>query len=259
MAAEATGDALTQALKLAEEAPLKVVIHLPKIAGVDMSVNMLVITMWVAVAAIMLFIFAARRNPKLVPGPVQTMGEFIIFFIRDNIVMDMMGKGGLGWVPFLSTIFLFILFCNILGMIPGLGTPTGNINVTATLALIVFFSVHIAGSIKHGPLKYFRALVLPTGVPLWLAPIFIPLELVSAVAKPFSLTIRLFANMFAGHTVLVVFIGLILLYASYIIAPFPLLLSVAVGLLEIGFKILQAYVFTVLSAMYIGDALHGGH
>jgi F-type H+-transporting ATPase subunit a len=256
---KAAGDALTQALKLAEEAPLKVVIHLPKIGGVDMSINMLVITMWVAVLAILLFIFAARRNPKLVPGPIQTLGEFIIFFIRDSIVMDMMGKNGLGWVPFLATLFLFILFCNILGMIPGLATPTGNINVTATLAIMVFLSVHIAGSIKHGPLKYLRALVLPTGVPLWLAPLFIPLELISAIAKPFSLTVRLFANMFAGHTVLVVFVGLILLYASYVIAPFPLLLSVAVGLLEIGFKILQAYVFTVLSAMYIGDALHGGH
>jgi F-type H+-transporting ATPase subunit a len=254
----AAGDALSQAILLAEEKPLEPLIKL-HLGGVDISINMMVITMWIAVAVIILFIMLARRKPQLVPRGLQTLAEVVIMFIRDNIVMEMMGKVGLPWIPFLTTMFLFILFCNVLGLIPGLGTPTANIYVTATLALTVFFSVHIAGAIKHGPFKYLRAVVLPTGVPLALAPLFVPLEIIGAIAKPFSLTVRLFANMFAGHTVMVVFLGLILLYGSWAIAPFPLLLSVVVAMLEIGFKVLQAYVFTILSAMYIGDALHGGH
>lgn len=261
MSAEAAGakDLLQEVLEIAEKRPLDTVIHLPKVAGIDISINMLVITMFISVFLIMLFILIASRKPKLVPGPVQSMAEAVIMFIRNSVVMEMMGNAGLPWIPFLTTIFLFILFNNLLGLIPGLGTPTSSIYVTLALALVVFFSVHVTGVIKHGPWKYFKALVLPGGAPIWLAPLFVPLELISALAKPFSLMVRLFANMFAGHTVMVVFIGLIILYGSYVIAPFPLLLSVAVGLLEIGFKILQAYVFTVLSAMYIGDALHGGH
>lgn len=259
MSAEAAGDALTQALAIAEEKPLQTLVHLPKVAGIDISLNMMVITMFITVTLILIIMLLAAKKPKMVPGPIQSIGESVVLFVRNSIVMEMMGKNGLPWVPFLTTVFLFILFNNLLGLIPGLATPTSSIYVTASLALMIFFSVHIAGVIKHGPWKYFKALVLPGGAPIWLAPLFVPLEIISALAKPFSLMVRLFANMFAGHTVMVVFLGLILLYGSYVIAPFPLALSIAVGMLEIGFKILQAYVFTVLSAMYIGDALHGGH
>ncbi len=230
-----------------------------KVLGIDMSINMAVITMWLAVILIMVFILLAGRKTKLIPKPLQSMGEYIYLFIRDTIVLDMVGKEGLPWVPFLTTIFLFILVNNFLGLIPGLATPTASIYLTSVLALTVFFSVHITGAIKHGPLKYLRAVVLPEGAPLWLAPLFIPIEIISALAKPFSLMVRLFANMFAGHAVLLVFLGLIILYKSFIIAPIPLVLSVIVGLLEIFFKFLQAYIFTVLSAMYISDAIHGGH
>lgn len=230
-----------------------------KLLGVDLSINMVVITIWLAVILIIAFIFLARRRTTLIPGALQSVAEYAITFIRDNIVLEMMGKEGLPWVPFLTTIFLFILFNNLLGLIPGLATPSSSIYFTATLALIVFFSVHITGIYKHGPIKYVRTVVLPSGAPIWLAFLFVPLELISALAKPFSLMVRLFANMFAGHAVLLVFLGLILLYKSYLIAPFPLVLSVAVGLLEIFFKFLQAYIFTILSAMYIGDAIHGGH
>ncbi len=227
--------------------------------GVDMSISKVVITMWLAVILIAVFIILAGRKTKLVPKPLQSMGEYVYLFIKDTIVLDMIGKEGLPWVPFLTTIFLFIIVNNFLGLIPGLATPTSSIYLTSVLALMVFFSVHITGAIKHGPLKYFRAVVLPEGAPLWLAPLFIPIEIISALAKPFSLMVRLFANMFAGHAVLLVFIGLILLYQSFLIAPIPLIISVIVGLLEIFFKFLQAYIFTVLSAMYISDAIHGGH
>ena len=230
-----------------------------KVLGIDMSINMAVITMWLAVILIMVFILLAGRKTKLIPKPLQSMGEYIYLFIRDTIVLDMVGKEGLPWVPFLTTIFLFILVNNFLGLIPGLATPTASIYLTSVLALTVFFSVHITGAIKHGPIKYFRAVVLPEGAPLWLAPLFVPIEIISALAKPFSLMVRLFANMFAGHAVLLVFLGLIILYKSIIIAPIPLVISVVVGLLEIFFKFLQAYIFTVLSAMYISDAIHGGH
>lgn len=233
-------------------------IHI-KLLGIDLSINMVVITIWLAVILVALFIFLAGRRTTLVPNALQSIVEYAITFIRDNIVLEMMGKEGLPWVTFLTTIFLFILFNNLLGLIPGLATPSSSIYFTATLALIVFFSVHITGIYKHGPIKYVRTVVLPSGAPIWLAFLFVPLELISALAKPFSLMVRLFANMFAGHAVLLVFLGLILLYKSYLIAPFPLVLSVVVGLLEVFFKFLQAYIFTILSAMYIGDAIHGGH
>lgn len=235
------------------------IVKLPKILGIDMSLNMAIITMWLAVVLILVFILLAGRKTKLVPRPLQSMVEYVYLFIRDTIVLDMIGKEGLPWVPFLTTLFLFILVNNFLGLIPYLATPTSSIYLTLVLALIVFFSVHITGVVKHGPLKYLRTVVLPAGAPLWLAPLFVPIEIISALAKPFSLMVRLFANMFAGHAVLLVFLGLILLYQSFIIAPFPLILSVVVGLLEIFFKFLQAYIFTVLSAMYISDAIHGGH
>lgn len=230
-----------------------------ELLGMDMSVNMIVITMWLAVILVIGFIFLAGRKPRLIPSTFQSIAEYAIVFIRDNIVLEVMGREGLPWVPFLTTLFLFILFNNLLGLFPGLATPTSSIYITATLALIVFFSVHIVGVYRHGPIKYFRAVVLPSGAPIWLAFLFVPLELISALAKPFSLFVRLFANMFAGHAVLLVFLSLILLYKSYLIAPFPLALSVVVGLLEIFFKFLQAYIFVILSAMYIGDAIHGGH
>ncbi len=233
-------------------------VHL-EIFGIDMSINMVVITIWMAVSLSLAFILMAGRRPTLVPGKLQTLGEYVVSFIKDSIVLEMIGKEGLPWVPFLTTLFIYILFCNLLGLIPGLATPTASIYLTLTLALIVFFSVHITGAIKHGPLKYFRLVVLPEGAPLWLAPLFIPIEIISTLAKPFSLFVRLFANMFAGHAVLLVFIGLILTYESLIIAPFPLAVSVVVGLLEIFFKFLQAYIFVILSALYIGDAIHGGH
>lgn len=230
-----------------------------KIFGIDMSINMVIITLWLAVFLAFAFIFLAGRRPKLVPGRLQSMGEYVVTFVKDGIVLETIGKEGLPWVPFLTTVFLFILFNNLLGLIPGLATPTSSIYLTATLALMVFLSVHIVGMVKHGPFKYWRAVVLPSGAPVWLAFLFVPLELISTLAKPFSLMVRLFANMFAGHAVLLVFLGLILLYRSYLIAPFPLVLSVIVGALEIFFKFLQAYIFTILSAMYIGDAIHGGH
>lgn len=230
-----------------------------KLLGIDMSINMVVITMWLAVILIIAFIFLAGRRTTLVPSALQSIAEYAITFIRDHITLEIMGKEGLPWVPFLTTLFLYILFNNLLGLIPGLATPTSSIYLTATLALMVFFSVHIVGVYKHGPIKYLRTVVLPAGAPMWLAFLFVPIELISTLSKPFSLFVRLFANMFAGHAVLLVFIGLILLYKSYIIAPLPLALSVLVGLLEVFFKFLQAYIFVILSAMYIGDAIHGGH
>jgi F-type H+-transporting ATPase subunit a len=230
------------------------------VGGIDMSINMMVITLWVVVVAVMVFILVAGRRPKLIPGPLQSVAESAVLFIRNGIVMEMMGKEGLPWIPFLTTLFLFILFNNLLGMIPGLALPTSSIYVTMTLALMVFLATHITGVVKHGPIKYFKALTIPSGVPLWLTPLMIPIELVSnLIAKPISLMVRLFANMFAGHTVLLVFFALIIFYNSLAIATLPLALSVVISILEILFKVLQAYIFTILSAMYIGDAIHGGH
>jgi F-type H+-transporting ATPase subunit a len=168
------------------------------------------------------------------------------------------GKGGEKWLPFLGTIFIFILANNIIGLIPHSYTPTSNPIVPATLAVIVFFTVQITNIRKNGIIGYLRSFV-PKGVPAWMWIIVIPIEVISSVAKPFSLLVRLTANMLAGHIVILVLISLILLFKSYLIAIPVLPFTVILYLFEIFVAALQAYIFTILSAVYIGDAIHPKH
>jgi F-type H+-transporting ATPase subunit a len=160
------------------------------------------------------------------------------------------------WLPFIIAVFSFILANNLLGLIPGFSSATGNINTTAALALTVFAVVQVTGFVKHGLFGYLKSL-LPQGVPLPLAIFMIPIELASQLAKPFSLAIRLFANMFAGHAIMLMLISLIFIFKSYLILPLPVLGNTAVLAFEIFVAFIQAFIFTYLSALYIATALEG--
>lgn len=244
---------------LLEEFVKKPIISL-KIAGIDLSINIAVISMWVSSFVMFLIVFAASRKVAMVPpNRFVSFVESIFEFAKSNFIEEYMGHHGLKWFPFLFSLFMFIWGANLIGLIPGFYTPTSSVFVTATLAFIIVFpTIHIYGMKKHGIIKYIASFV-PKGVPVFIAPFLFIIEMIGSIAKPFSLSVRLFANMFAGHLVLLTFLSLILEFKSFIIAPMPLLGAVLVYGLEILFTSIQAYIFTVLSAMYIADAMHGGH
>jgi F-type H+-transporting ATPase subunit a len=223
--------------------------------GVDLSITGPVLTLWLAVIMVFWFYFAAARSLKPVPGRLQNLAEVLIVFLRDEVLVQL-GRERDRWLPFLVAIFSFILVNNLLGLIPGLSASTANINVTAALAVIVFLVVQASGIVRHGPLGYFRSFI-PPGVPLIISFFMMPVELVSQLAKPFSLALRLFANMFAGHAVMLLIISLIFIFKSYLIAPLPVLGNTMILIFEIFICFIQAFVFTYLSALYIATAQEG--
>lgn len=189
-----------------------------------------------------------------VPKGVGNFVEVIIVFIRDEVVIPNMGKEGLKMLPFFLTVFFFILFANFIGLVPFMAQPTKNINVTTGLALITFFTTQAMGMKKYGVLGYFKGLV-PHGVPVFVLPIMIVVEFIGLFTKPFALLMRLFANITAGSIIVLSLIGLIFImsWAGAIIAvPFALFIYC----LEIFVALLQAYIFTMLSTIFINMAMH---
>jgi len=201
---------------------------------------------------------AASINTKnRVPKGIGNFIETIIIFIRDDIVLPNMGKNGLKMLPFILTIFFFILFANLIGLFPFMVQPTKNINVTTGLALITFFTTQIYGMKKNGVIGYFKGLI-PPGIPTFVLPIMIIVEFIGLFTKPFALLIRLFANITAGSIVILSLIGLIFImsYAGIIIAvPF----TIFIYCLEIFVAVVQAYIFTILSVLFINMAINQEH
>jgi len=223
--------------------------------GLDLSITNGVFTLWLAGAlAVLLFSLVSRRL-TLVPGKLQNTAEVLVVFLKEEVASQI-GEDRDQWLMFLISVFSFILLNNLLGLIPGVSAATANINVTATLAIIVFLVVQGANMKKHGPVGYFKSFV-PPGIPLIITFFMIPVELVSQLAKPFSLALRLFANMFAGHAVMLLIISLIFIFKNYFIIPLPVIGNVAILLFEIFVAFIQAFVFTYLSALYIATALEG--
>lgn len=243
---------------LLEEFGSHAVIHLPHVLGIDLSITKAVITMWLAVALVSFLVIYAGRGRGLVAGGLKGGIEAVLEFVRKDIVVANMGHEGIFWYPFIATLFLYIWVNNLISLIPGIQGPTSNVNTTVTLALMVFLSVIVQGIIKKGPIKYWLSLI-PHGVPGWLKPVLFMIELISLLAKPFSLTLRLFANMFAGHIVLAVFLSLIFFFESYIILPGPLLLNILMRLMEVLFGSIQAYIFAMFASMYIAASIHDEH
>lgn len=238
------------------------IIHLPEIHlfGLDISLTKHVVFMWLAfVLLVITFLYVARSYKKsLVPRGVTNLTEILIVFVRDEIVKPTIGKGYERFLPYLLTMFFFILTCNFLGLIPFGSTATSNIAVTATLAIISFIVIQVGGMMKNGVFGYLKGLV-PHGIPFWLLPIMIPVELLGLFTKPFALAIRLFANMTAGHIVILSLLGLIFILHTYFVVPVSIAFALFIFLLEILVALIQAYIFTMLSALFIGMAVHQEH
>lgn len=238
------------------------IIHLPQIHlfGMDISITKHVVFMWIAVLLLVLAFIAARKSyqKSLVPRGVTNLLEVLIVFVRDEIAKPTIGHGFEKFLPYLLTVFFFILTCNFLGLIPYGSTATSNISVTATLATISFMVIQIGGIMKNGFFGYFKGLI-PHGIPVWLLPIMFVVELLGLFTKPFALAIRLFANMTAGHIVIMALIGLIFILRTYFVVPVSISFALFIFLLEILVALIQAYIFTMLSSLFIGMAYHQEH
>ena len=222
-----------------------------EIGDVDISLTNSSAFMIAAVAVVTLFLTLSIRSGKLVPGRWQSMAEMSYEFIA-NMVRDNVGRDGRQYFPFIFTLFMFILAGNLLGMLPYAYTFTSQIVVTFGLAFVVFIGVTIIGLVRHG--THFFTYFFPDGAPLWMAPLLVPIEVISYLSRPVSLSVRLFANMMAGHTMMKVFGGFTVALAFFGFAPLAMI--IALTGFEILVAFLQAYVFTVLTCIYLHDAIH---
>jgi F-type H+-transporting ATPase subunit a len=235
--------------------------------GTPFEVNKVVVLMWVAALLVFLVFWAAGRQSKrsLVPAGVQNVVEAGVEFVRTDVVLQTIGPEGLGFMPFLVTVFFFVFACNIFEIIPFVQMPvTARMAVPAFLAIVVWVIFNFVGIKKQGLGGYFKSMLIPPGVPKALLPLVALIELVSTIfVRPFSLAVRLFANMLAGHLLLVTFAVLsAALFTKAIVAvilPLPFIMLVLLTAFEILVAGLQAFIFTILTAVYIGGAMHPEH
>jgi F-type H+-transporting ATPase subunit a len=245
-------------LEVLEHFYLKTIIPL-KIGPLDISITNLTLSMFAGVGIFLILLVLLAIKPRVVPGKRQVVVELLLNFVRRGICYNMIGpKDGDRWVPFISAIFIFILSNNLIGLVPGTYTPTSNPVFPLTIAIIVFFTVHITNFAKNGFKGYLKTYA-PSSVPKWMLVIVVPIEVISTIAKPFSLFIRLMANMLAGHTILYVILGLIIYFKNYFIAIAAVPFAVVMMVLELFVSAIQAYVFAILTALYIGEAVNPRH
>lgn len=252
------------ALLSLEFPPISHLIEWPDLFGSGaFAVNKVVLLMWVAVIAVFALFATAAKRGQLVPKGVQNFAESIVEFVQEGIILQTMGKEGLGFTPFLLTLFTFIFACNFFGIIPFIQMP-----VNARMALPAFMAIVVWGvfnfvGIKHqGPAGYFKSMLFPPGVPKALYILVTPIELVSTlIVRPLSLAVRLFANLLAGHLLLVSFavIATALFKSTVVGAALPGGLLIALTGFELLVAVLQAFIFTILAAVYIGGAMHPEH
>jgi F-type H+-transporting ATPase subunit a len=255
------------------------VVHLPQFPPVhigplvlDFSITRHVLFMFFAATLVAVMMIMAARGARREqaagagrgPKGAANVVEALVLFVRDEIALKNIGHGGERFVPYIVAVFFFILFCNLLGLVPWGATPTGNINVTGALAIMTFVVVEFAGMRELGAKGYLRTIFYaPPGmhwamqIPMYI--IMTPVEFLGKLTKPFALAVRLFANMTAGHAVVLALTGLLVLASmggALWIAPAPLLMAVGIMILEIFIAFLQAYVFAVLSSVFIGLIRH---
>ena len=239
-----------------EQFAIKPIIPL-HIGGYDVSFTNQSLLMVIVVAAAALFLTLAVKPGRLVPTRGQSMAEMSYEFVA-NMIHSATGEDGLKFFPFVFTLFMFVLFCNFFGLIPGSFTVTSQIAVTFALAALVILTVIVVGFAKHG--IGFLKLFVPHA-PFALLLLLVPIEVISFLTRPISLSVRLFANMLAGHTMLQVFAGFVIALGSAggilsVLSIAPMLLIVAIMLLELLVAFLQAYVFAILTCIYLNEALH---
>jgi F-type H+-transporting ATPase subunit a len=227
------------------------------IGGYDVSFTNQSLLMVIVAVAASLFLTLAMSKKSLVPSRTQSMAEMSYEFVA-SMMQSSTGEDGLRFFPFVFTLFIFVLFSNFFGMIPGSFTVTSQIAVTFTLASLVILTVIVTGFIKHG--LHFLSLFVPKA-PWYLLILLVPIEVISFLTRPISLSVRLFANMLAGHTMLAVFGGFVVLLGGAggvlsLLSIAPMALIVAIMLLELLVAFLQAYVFAILTCIYLNEALH---
>jgi len=217
--------------------------------------------MLIVVIAVSALLIGGTAPRAVVPGRLQSVAEMTYEFVATTL-RNSTGTEGMKFLPFVFTLFMFVLFANLIGLIPYSFTVTSQLIVTATLALLVFFIVVIYGFWKHG--LHFLKLFVPSGVPWFFLPLIVPIEVLSFLSRPVSHSVRLFANMLAGHITLQVFAGFIIMLAGAGVlgafgAVLPFVMVVMLTALELLVACLQAYVFAILTCIYLNDALHPGH
>lgn len=223
-----------------------------EIGGIDASFTNSSLFMVLTVLTVSLFLIGGMRKNALVPGRWQSMAELSYVFIA-NMIKDTVGNEGRPYFPFIFTVFMFVLIGNMWGMMPYSFTFTSHIAVTFAMAFFIFIGVTLIAIAKHK--LHFLAFFMPPGVPIVMAPLLVPIEIISYLSRPISLSVRLFANMLAGHTLLKVFAGFIIslgIAAGWL----PFVFVVALTGLEFVIAFLQAFVFTILTCLYLNDALH---
>jgi F-type H+-transporting ATPase subunit a len=243
-------------------------IHIGRYA-LDISPTRHVVMLWIAatlcVVTTLLALRAHNRRTRegKAPSGFGNGLEALVLYLRNEVILPNVGPHGNGYVPYLLTLFFFILFANLLGLVPYGSTATGNISVTATLAIVTFFVIEIAG-IKAQGKGYINTIIfwphdMSLGMKLFISPILTPIEIVGKLTKPFALAIRLFANMTAGHVVLLALISLIFTFGSWLLVPIPILMAIGISFLELFVAFLQAFIFTLLSTVFIGLIREGAH
>jgi F-type H+-transporting ATPase subunit a len=236
-------------------------VPLGKIGSSDIAFTNSALFMAIAVGGITAFLLGATSSRRLVPGRLQSMAELSYEFVA-NTIRSTAGTEGMRFFPFVFSLFMFILTVNLIGLIPYAFTVTTHIVITAALSLSVFITVLVYGFWKNG--LHFFNLFVPKGIPIFILPLIVLIEVMSFLSRPISHSVRLFANMLAGHITLKVFAGFVTMLTAYGVfgwagAVLPLGLTVALTALEMLVAVLQAYVFAILTCIYLNDAIHPGH
>jgi F-type H+-transporting ATPase subunit a len=228
--------------------------------GIDISITRFVVFTWIVAILLVIILISSSKSYKksLIPRGFVNIVEIMIVFVRDEIVMPTIRENQDKYLPYLLTTFFFILLGNFFGLIPFSTTITSNIAVTATLAIISFFMTQLAGIRSYGFFGYFKAMI-PHGMPPAILPLIIVVEILALFTKPFALCIRLFANMIAGHVVIFSLLGLIFIMGSIFVAPISIAFALFIYMLELLVALIQAYIFTMLSSLFIGMAAYQEH
>jgi F-type H+-transporting ATPase subunit a len=243
------------------ELPRWAPIHIGRFA-LDISPTRHVVMLWIAallcIITTLLALRAHNRRTRLgrAPSGLGNSLEAVVLYLRNEVILPNVGPHGNGYVPYLLTLFFFILFANLLGLVPYGATATGNFSVTATLAIITFIVIEVAGMKAQG-WGYINTIVfwphdMSLAMKLPITVILTPIEIIGKFTKPFALAIRLFANMVSGHVVLLALISLIFTFATWILVPVPIAMAIGISFLELFVALLQAFVFTLLSSVFIG-------
>lgn len=240
---------------------IKNLFPIARIGGIEIAFTNSALFMLIGLGLILLLMVGATSSRALVPGRLQVVAEMLYEFVASTL-RSTAGSEGMKFFPLVFSIFIFILVLNVMGIIPYSFTVTSHIIITVSFALLVFFTVVVYGLWQHG-LRFFK-LFVPSGIPIYILPLVTAIEVLSFFSRPVSHSVRLFANMLAGHITLKVFGGFVVMLGSFGLlgwlgATLPLALTTALTALELLVAFLQAYVFAILTCIYLNDALHPGH